>query len=275
MAAIRPLTLAPPPLRTPYSYDSSLKGNAPLEKQIADSQREPKVDVRLCEPLWSVKRTPGEIAVAVLAHCTVIEAIARSKAGETVAKRWRNASATAESRMRDLLQQLPVPETDIPAYLEYTGIDSLFPQAAALLERGEDTNVLEEESAVDSDAYFSNVAALNQLFATSKQIGHDVNHQANHKYMAHQTALLHQCLAQMLPFFSKQKTSIEQNFKAIKASCNVEKDDNDPKPHLPDHLKEWMTRITDSIQLTVASFPDELTKAIQPVLDFIELQADI
>ena len=79
----------------------------------------------------------------------------------------------------------------------------------------------------------------------------------------------------MLPFFSKQKTSIEQNFKAIKASCNVEKDDNDPKPHLPDHLKEWMTRITDSIQLTVASFPDELTKAIQPVLDFIELQADI
>ncbi|XP_065840653.1 uncharacterized protein [Oscarella lobularis] len=265
MAAIRPLTLAPPPLRTPYSYDSSLK-----------------VDVRLCEPLWSVKRTPGEIAVAVLAHCTVIEAIARSKAGETVAKRWRNASATAESRIlpivrqvRDLLQQLPVPETDIPAYLEYTGIDSLFPQAAALLERGEDTNVLEEESAVDSDAYFSNVAALNQLFATSKQIGHDVNHQANHKYMAHQTALLHQCLAQMLPFFSKQKTSIEQNFKAIKASCNVEKDDNDPKPHLPDHLKEWMTRITDSIQLTVASFPDELTKAIQPVLDFIELQADI
>lgn len=183
MSGVRTVPLAPPALRTPDVWDPSFQ-----------------IPVRLKEPLWTVQRTPGEIATAVMAQCAQLEAIARSKnklqaVGEITCESTKDSTVRAiMARIKNFLSQLPLPEPNIFGYLEYSGLAGLYPRAAAVIEAFErcesvDDELLNEMRA-PSDGYFPQLAMLHQLVVMCKQLDHDIVHLSNHKYMAHQTALL-------------------------------------------------------------------------------------
>ena len=62
--------------------------------------------------------------------------------------------------------------------------------------------------------YFTHVSALNQLLHLATQLQRDACIAANHKYLAHQIALLYQCLNQVKGESRPFKKRIEEQFEA-------------------------------------------------------------
>ncbi|XP_062521674.1 uncharacterized protein LOC134196540 isoform X2 [Corticium candelabrum] len=220
-----------------------------------------------------------------MAQCAQLEGILRSKERQR-AKTEISASARMHQtsrdsavnaileRMKDFLRQLPVPETDAYGYLEYTGLAELYPRGSAVVDafdRNEqnDDDEMEGITAL-TDAYFPQVAMLHDLVVMCNQLDHDILHLSNHKYIAHQTALLFQCVNQAGQVLAQEKTAIEQNFKAIKSACAVQEGSTAP-PQLPSHLKQWLLKLTESVRTKVTRLPFPLAVPLKPVIDFISV----
>ena len=65
--------------------------------------------------------------------------------------------------------------------------------------------------------YFAHVSSLNQLLHMATQLQRDAPIAANHKYLAHQIALLYQCLNAVRGESKPFKRRIEEQFDAVKA----------------------------------------------------------
>lgn len=73
-------------------------------------------------------------------------------------------------------------------YMEVMGIGRLYPRAAVYL-RSPDTPAQHDVSTV-MDGYFPSIAQLHQLISLCKQLQQDMDVLNNHKYVAHQLAVL-------------------------------------------------------------------------------------
>ncbi|KAK7455068.1 hypothetical protein BaRGS_00039517, partial [Batillaria attramentaria] len=143
-----------------------------------------KVDVLLHEPTIASKSTADEIEVDMISLCTQLEALFK----------------------KELLQE----------YLEKTGISRMFPRPAAYLKDCRGFSFTLESTRTDE--YLTTMSQLHQLTALSHQISEDVAKYPRPKYLAHQLALLYQCISSLPNSepLAKHKQSIEDNFKAVK-----------------------------------------------------------
>ncbi|KAG0239571.1 hypothetical protein BGX31_002643 [Mortierella sp. GBA43] len=92
------------------------------------------------------------------------------------------------------------------------------------------------------EAHFRQMSTINQLVSIALQLQNDLK-LSSHKFMAHQVALLYQCINQAGPPFSRlYKSRIEENFNALKEASNLS-----DEPRLPIELQAWLTGLTTDI----------------------------
>jgi hypothetical protein len=135
---------------------------------------------------------------------------------------------------------------------------SLFPELDSVLRTGQPTpSRIEKQAGLD---YFAHISVWNQLLTMSKQLNYDGTHATNHKYIAHQIALLYQCLNHSRGEFKPFKREIEKHFDSIKAlteSCSV--------PMLRADQKEWLHGVTTGITELLTSFPQSMQEQVKPI----------
>ncbi|XP_066266794.1 uncharacterized protein [Branchiostoma lanceolatum] len=242
-----------------------------------------KIDVCIQEPLWVVPVTRGDVAVEIVTLCSQLELLCEKEMNEGVSREFlsqdrcrKSLSPTFEShamvligKMREALNRLPQPPAFIQDYLQSTGLAGMFPRAAAYIANPQTLYDLGQQGSMDE--HFQHMASLHLVSSMCRQLNSDVNNLANHKYIAHQVALLYQSvnpLGSRGPLAPHEK-AIKQNFNNIKQALTVAPDSVDP-PRLPPDQAEWMNSLTGSLLTTVSGFPPELRRPMQPVLSFLQ-----
>ncbi|XP_064615546.1 uncharacterized protein LOC135479586 [Liolophura sinensis] len=239
---------ATPPLAVPLRYDPTYK-----------------VDIRLHEPLLSHGITQLEVKVEMLALCEQFEVICRHEVAESskshshprVSNVFHNKATVIMDKMNQIFLKLPQGSPSLQEYLNQTGLEHLYPRLATYI-RGANQFSL-STSPGSMEGYFSCMAGLHQVASLAAQINNDARSMTNHKYLAHQMALLYQSLNGVgdSPVIVQYKKMIEDNFKPLKASLIVDKDLN--KPILVDEMKTWLMEVTGNLMNFIAGFPADLT----------------
>ncbi|KAF9962256.1 hypothetical protein BGZ72_008391 [Mortierella alpina] len=122
-------------------------------------------------------------------------------------------------------------------YMTRTGLDEMFPKSSEYL--GIDP-VIPGGSFIE--AHFRQMSSINQLVSIALQVQNDLR-LLNHKFIAHQVALLYQCVNQAGPQFSKKyKSRVEENFNLLKETASVS-----DTPFLPIDLQAWLSNLTTDI----------------------------
>ncbi|EDO39997.1 predicted protein [Nematostella vectensis] len=248
------------PLCYPLAYDPSFK-----------------VEVRLHEPLWKVQFSPDDVALELLTLCSQLEALCRREYSTSTGKvdsahkveyqsKFEPKAKVLIEKMREMLHFLPVPRPNIREYIRQTGLSMLFPKVTSYLNNPERPAFLNQKSAMDG--YFHQFAMLNQMVTLCHQLNSDAFNLTNHKYIAHQVALLYQAVNQGGSSMADYKKAIEDNFKPLKASLHVT--DKDAVPKLPQNQKEWISTITSSILDQVSSLPQCFTAPLMSTMVFVE-----
>ncbi|KAI9183589.1 Serine/threonine-protein kinase Nek9 [Blastocladiella emersonii ATCC 22665] len=104
---------------------------------------------------------------------------------------------------------------------------------------------------------------LNQVVSMALQLRNDVA-LPNHKYMAHQIALLYQSLTSSREDLRKYRAQIEGQFDAFKAACSAQV----PEPQLLPEQRQWLTSLTTDI-LTEALFTGRNIVPSQRAVEFL------
>jgi len=252
----------PGPLCAPLAYDPSFK-----------------VEVRLHEPLWKVQFSPDDVAIEVLTLCSQLEPLCKKEYSTTLGKidaahkveyqnKFEPKAQVLFEKMREMLHFLPDPRPTLNEYLRQTGLSLLFPRVASYLSNPERPAFQSHKSSMDG--YFQHLGMLNQLLTLSHQLNSDAFNLTNHKYLAHQTALLYQSVNQAGVPLVDYKKNIESNFKSLKADL-VPKD-KDSVPKLPQNQKEWISGITANIIDAIQSLTPGLTQPMISAMTFVEQQ---
>ncbi|XP_071837968.1 uncharacterized protein [Apostichopus japonicus] len=246
------------PLRVPYSYSP-----------------EYKVELRLHESLWEVAMSGPDLVIEVMTFCSQLELLCQREYHETTQKpgfrgRKRNYSNTFGTqanlildKVEKVLQCLPKPSPTVPEYLNMTGLALMFPRAAKV---AEDPHVIPPDiKSTSVDAHFAHLASLNQITSLCQQIQSDCEKLHNHKYIAHQVALLYTTLTKFTNVRSlvEYRTSIETTFKTLKKSLSTD------HPQLPDGLRNWLVNLTSSLYALVTSPEVEMKQPLKPVINFL------
>eukprot|EP01116_Phalansterium_solitarium_P011624 TRINITY_DN27367_c0_g1_i1.p1 TRINITY_DN27367_c0_g1~~TRINITY_DN27367_c0_g1_i1.p1 ORF type:complete len:256 (+),score=32.14 TRINITY_DN27367_c0_g1_i1:150-917(+) len=162
------------------------------------------------------------------------------------------------NQLAELAETL-APRKDLKWYLDESGLSSMFPAVAMKFCAPEDvvTTDLAEE-------YFNAMTIMNQLTTMSKQLASDAKNLTNHKYMAHQIALLYQILNQAgesgVPF----KKRIEPMFERIKSITEAQK-----QPQLSPDMIEWLQQLAEELFAEVASFQSSRMHKVSPLLWYL------
>lgn len=238
-----------------------------------------KVEVRLHEPLWKVQFSPDDVAIEILTLCSQLEPLCKKEYATSLGRvddahkveyqnKFEPKAQVLLEKMKEMLHFLPDPRPTLKEYLKQTGLSLLFPRVTSYLTNPERSAFQGQKSSMDG--YFQHLAMLNQLITLSHQLNSDAHNLTNHKYMAHQTALLYQAANQAGTPLADYKKNIESNFKSLKAGLVPE--DKDSVPKLPQNQKEWMNSITANILDGVQSLPPSLTQPMISAMTFVEQQ---
>ncbi|XP_028400152.1 uncharacterized protein LOC114523436 [Dendronephthya gigantea] len=218
------------PLRTPLAYDPRFK-----------------VDIQLDEPLWKVLLSPSDVAIEVLTLCSQLEPLCKrkytTKSGKITNSHKNEFQNSFEPKarvvlrkMEEYLQFLPSPQPTLEEYLQYSGLAELFPRVMSYIDSPERPIFFAQEYLLEE--HFSTFGLLNQLVTLSHQLNYDAFNRSNHKYMAHQLALLYQSINLLgCQELLAQKKEVEGHFKTFKSKLVVK--DKKSIPKLPDDEKEW------------------------------------
>ncbi|KAF9208093.1 hypothetical protein BGZ49_009788 [Haplosporangium sp. Z 27] len=122
-------------------------------------------------------------------------------------------------------------------YMIRTGLTEMFPRSSEFLNID---IVVPSGSFIES--HFRQMSTINQLVSIALQLQNDLK-LSNHTFIAHQVALLYQCIGQAGPQFSKKyKSRVEENFNALKETSSTS-----DEPHLPIELQAWLSDLTTDI----------------------------
>ncbi|KAJ1505226.1 hypothetical protein HMI55_001685 [Coelomomyces lativittatus] len=112
--------------------------------------------------------------------------------------------------------------------------------------------------------YFS---TLNQVVTLCLHLRQDMN-LTNHKYIAHQLALLYQSLGNTREDLKVFKSEIESQFDVIKAVCSVSEGDPKLSPDQRDWVRDLSTRIlTQTLFHQRTTTSNTTTTTTPPILD--------
>jgi hypothetical protein len=124
----------------------------------------------------------------------------------------------------------------------------------------------------DFPAYFTRLNTLNQIMSLALQLRQDLN-LTNHKYMAHQLALLHQSVSAGIQAgfgqaFTPFKSTIEQKFTDIKSMTS-----SSASPQLDYANKQWISSLCQDLLQTISALTPkgllESVEAFKQVADLI------
>jgi len=150
---------------------------------------------------------------------------------------------------------------DVKKYLEDSGIGRVFPSVLSLFQNSTPQKSSKGNSIED---YLYWMMVLNQLVTISSQLRKDVTTIQNHKYLAHQIALLYQCLNQAGDHGIIYKRRIEQMFDTIKGVTESSK-----VPLLSNEQKDWLVNLTTDIIKDISDFITFKQK-LEPLLDYLK-----
>ncbi|XP_060063848.1 uncharacterized protein LOC132544290 [Ylistrum balloti] len=230
-----------------------------------------KVDVRLHEPLTGGEASPTDIEIEMMSLCSQLDVLCKKELRDQhgkkselgkVSSEFTDKATVVHDRMKQLLLRQKQ-DMSLGQYIVWRGLDRVFPRAATFLSRPDGLNLLDKKTGLDG--YYQDLACMNQLLSLSMQINSDLHNLQDHKYIAHQLAILYQSVTSLdAACMETFKKSIEDNFKVVKASLA---DDGESGRQLSNEHKQWLINLTCSIVQMLTSFPAELTQEmVQPVL---------
>ena len=111
--------------------------------------------------------------------------------------------------------------------------------------------------------YFEHVSSLHQLLSMATQLRRDASNPANHKYVAHQIALLYQCMNLVRGEAKPFKRRVEERFDAIKQATEAD------VPTLSPLMQEWLEQLTEEVAATVRLFPPGMIEKLNPMLSVL------
>ncbi|KAK3605333.1 hypothetical protein CHS0354_033822 [Potamilus streckersoni] len=244
-----------PPIVTPKNYDANFK-----------------VDVRLHEPLFPPVLTASDTEIEILTLCSQLDTLCRKELKEQnvgnlhqgkFTNSFTNRARIVYDRIQQTLAKNPSANHDCLWYLQEKGINKLYPRAVAYLTSSGLADV--PQSGTDHDNYFTDLGALNQLSVLARQMNVDVTNLKEHKYMAHQLAVLYQLInCTKSSVFSEYKKSIEENFKSVKETLAATSSYSSI-PCMTPQQQEWVLNLTNSIVGTINSFPVDITRSMGQV----------
>lgn len=148
------------------------------------------------------------------------------------------------------------PVDSVSDVLKQLCVDELYPDIGPAL-NGQSETKRDKQPGLE---YLSYISVLNQLISMSKQLNHDAYNRSNHKYIAHQVALLYQCLNQTRGETKPFKRRIESVFDEVKAIT-----EGSTAPELSDAHKSWLRDMTSDIHRLVSSCPPSMRERLSPV----------
>ncbi|CAG8479321.1 5566_t:CDS:2 [Paraglomus occultum] len=146
---------------------------------------------------------------------------------------------------------------DTQAYMSELGLAAFFPKSSKRLV------VSMMGSTNEFRAHLHEMTIVNQLVSMALQLQQDIN-LTNHKYMAHQLALLYQCLNQASEPFLKYKSRVEIHFDAIKTLTN-----SSDEPVLTKDHKEWLSQLTADIVTEALFSGRSVSTASRPLATYL------
>ncbi|KNC46266.1 uncharacterized protein AMSG_02719 [Thecamonas trahens ATCC 50062] len=150
------------------------------------------------------------------------------------------------------------PELDLGSYMAHHGLDVMYPIVADRL--GLPLPDSEDRHMRD---YFPHMALLHQIVTLADQLEADLI-LPNHKYYAHQIALLYSLFVQAGMKGSRFKKRIEGMFDEIKDVT-----EGQDVPQLSDELKETIRDMAYDVRDAISRFPSKLTRRLSPMRKFI------
>ncbi|KAF9923391.1 hypothetical protein FBU30_006547 [Linnemannia zychae] len=127
-------------------------------------------------------------------------------------------------------------ETIGKRYMNRTGLVEMFPKTSEHL----GINSMATTSSF-MEAHLRHMSNINQLVSIAIQLQNDLR-LTNHKFIAHQIALLYQCINQAGTKYTRFKGRVEENFAVIKDLCNAS-----DEPLLTPELQTWLSDLTADI----------------------------
>jgi len=241
-----------------------------------------KVHIRLHEPLWKSNRSLEEISVGILVLSAQLEGLCRecyTKSSGGIASEYQKEyfnkfeplASVSIGKMEEYLTFMPHPTPSLKDYFKQSGLVTLFPKVASYIINPNRPTFRNQKSTMEG--YFSHFSVMNQLMCLSHQLNSDVCNMGNHKYIAHQMALLYQAVIQGGSGISHAKKQIEENFQNIKESLSSQS--KDQPLQLPRIQKEWLTLLTMDLLGLVTSLDSALAQPVQPAIRFFGQKNEI
>ncbi|KAJ3341283.1 hypothetical protein HDU93_005253 [Gonapodya sp. JEL0774] len=215
-----------------------------------------QVHLHIHDPLLKSGSVARRVALQIINLGGLAEFILTREANVTDApdptdlSHLRSQTASLIAEMRTVVEKLSEGVT-LEAYLQ-PSFTPLFPRLTRHLglpappadqNSSSPVSKLNPASAGQSQAHYHSASALNQVVAMSLQLRADVNLD-NHKYMAHQLALLYQSLTSASSITSRHQPRIQREFESIKI---VTSKDGQEQPKLSDSQREWFRSLTTDI----------------------------
>jgi len=225
----------------------------------------------LTEPLWgkatssTVSDPAALIAVLIRTEAQLRKLATANEKGTDDVDALGEKVALLRGELGRAYAKLEAPDPGLADYLVRTKLTKLFPRTLAASR--DDAEMSQLTKRIPMDAYFAHLSVLNQLVSVAKQILHDLESLSNHKYIAHQVALLYQCLSLARSPVDPFRAELEGNFSSIKrASKGLEH-----KPgRLPIETAAWLQSLLKQIIEAVHAMPDIYRGPLRPVIRYLK-----
>jgi len=236
-----------------------------------------KVETRLHETHWENVHSIDEVAMEIFSICSQLEPLckrelSKSKGGisevyKSVYLNHFDPHAVVEvKKMNEQLLLLPHPQPTLEEYFRNTILCSYFPKVFSYVQDPKKPKFRCQKSIMND--YFQHVSTLNQLNTISQQINWDVHNLVNHKYIAHQTALLFHAINCLGHPLYKYKEEVEEIFPDIKEAVTVKS--KEETPHLPPDAKDWLDMMTVSMMERMTGFDEQVIGPIDAACHFVQ-----
>eukprot|EP00727_Mastigamoeba_balamuthi_P013816 m51a1_g9057 hypothetical protein (251) ;mRNA; r:61408-62629 len=180
---------------------------------------------------------------------------------ETVVDQYERTIDALLKRMR------PFETPTIPEYLVENKVEGMFPLVSSFYDVDAISDGLKPARRVPTlEEYLKRVSHLSQLVRLSKQLLWDVQNLDNHKYVAHQVAVLYQTLNKVIPKGSELpvKSKIEDGFGAVKGASEAP-----GFAVLPQNLREWVVEVTSELLRSVYALKPEFASDLAVSMQLI------
>lgn len=247
---------ATPALVRPFCYDKSFK-----------------VDVQLGEPLLCPSHSENAIQLDLIALCAELDLLCQKELAEhpqhkieegNVSRSFKHKTTVIMDQMEYFLRCLPLSSPCQKLLSKDSYLLCLYPRAAAVIANQDGFSMANSEC--DMDAYFPQMATLNQIHILASQIQDDLrSHNITH--LAHKVSLLFQSMNNIgnNSVFIEVKKSIEDNFHVLKTNSKSDSIDLQPQ------VKQWLDSLLSTVIESTLSLPPEITNCVlEPALLFAD-----